>query len=58
MSELKQLIAIASTYKTALKGLLEFHEDNLCNISKGQSGCYCFELKAFLLNKMGEALDV
>ena len=58
MSNVELLISIARTYRSALKGLLEFHEDNLCNIGRGSSGCYCLELRSVLLKRMGEALNV
>ena len=58
MSDVNQLLAVAKAYRTALKGLLEFHQDNLCNLARGSDGCYCLSLRDVLLNRMGEALDV
>jgi hypothetical protein len=52
------MLAIAKAYRTALKALMEFHQDNLCNIARGESGCYCLELKKVLVNKMGDAISV
>ena len=58
MSNINVMIATAKGYRAAMKQILAFHQDNLCNIGRGSAGCYCMELRNVLLEGLGEALHV
>ena len=41
----KEVLAYCIGAGKASKVILDFHQDNLCNIGRGGSGCYCLELQ-------------
>ena len=41
----KEVFAYCIGAGKASKVILDFHQDNLCNIGGGEAGCYCLELE-------------